>query len=575
MAPHLYDKVINDPVHGHITLDEVCVAVIDTPQFQRLRELKQLGSAYFVFPGGSHNRFEHSIGVCHLAGELVNHFRSNQPELNITDSDVKCVKLAGLCHDLGHGPFSHIFDNEFMPKARPDLKWHHEKASEDMLEYMVQDNADVRDRITDEELTFIKDLIHGKPRSDYPQAKKLYLFEIVANKRNSVDVDKFDYIQRDCHNIGLKPSVDTNRLMMMSHVIDDQICYNRKEADNLYELTATPQQKRVYTHKVGKAVEYMVTDLLLAADKHFGISASVDDMSKYIHITDCLLSEIARSTSPELAEARSILHRLKKRDLYRFADTLLLPNPRPSRKIKEEVITPRAIVGWQKDGEGIREEDVIVEWLTLNYAMGPSNPVDSVNFFKKWDLKQKFPVKQWEVSGLIPMTFEETHLRIFTRVDGKRKAIQQAFRRLIEDIKNRPDVMVELGVTVEVGKEWASSATDGENGGSYSDGDTPQRPSKRKRGDNGEASVPSTPVRNGGGGSLTTTTMTTATLATPPARPGVPGLTRSPSWPLEFSEGQTLPPNYAEISSPARKKSGSGAQQQQGGGGPKVREKLF
>ncbi|KAI0241262.1 Deoxynucleoside triphosphate triphosphohydrolase SAMHD1, partial [Lamellibrachia satsuma] len=94
-------QVFNDCVHGHIELDPLCVAIIDTPQFQRLRHIKQLGGCYYVFPGASHNRFEHSIGVCFLAGQLIETLKFKQPELNITDGEVLCVKIAGLCHDLG------------------------------------------------------------------------------------------------------------------------------------------------------------------------------------------------------------------------------------------------------------------------------------------------------------------------------------------------------------------------------------------------------------------------------------------------------------------------------------------
>jgi len=69
-------------------MSPLCVSILDTPQFQRLRDLKQLGTLYYVFPGGCHHRFEHSLGVSYLAGETVERFRKNQPELALTDRDV-------------------------------------------------------------------------------------------------------------------------------------------------------------------------------------------------------------------------------------------------------------------------------------------------------------------------------------------------------------------------------------------------------------------------------------------------------------------------------------------------------
>uniref|UniRef100_A0A3B3R3H6 HD domain-containing protein n=1 Tax=Paramormyrops kingsleyae TaxID=1676925 RepID=A0A3B3R3H6_9TELE len=116
-------KVFNDSIHGHIWLHPLLVRIINTLQFNRLRNLKQLGGTYFVYPGASHNRFEHSIGVAHLAGRLVRALRKQQPELGISPRDELCVQIAGLCHDLGHGPFSHMFDDMFIKKLRPELEW--------------------------------------------------------------------------------------------------------------------------------------------------------------------------------------------------------------------------------------------------------------------------------------------------------------------------------------------------------------------------------------------------------------------------------------------------------------------
>ena len=90
---------IFDPIHGDIMIDEISKRIIDTEEFQRLRNIKQLGLCYYVFPTACHNRFEHSIGVMHLAGKLVRGVLERQPHLKfrVNDIDILCVQLAGLC----------------------------------------------------------------------------------------------------------------------------------------------------------------------------------------------------------------------------------------------------------------------------------------------------------------------------------------------------------------------------------------------------------------------------------------------------------------------------------------------
>jgi deoxynucleoside triphosphate triphosphohydrolase SAMHD1 len=107
----------NDEVHSRIYLDPVTSALLSTPPMQRLRGLQQLGTAQHVYINANHSRFEHSLGVAHLAEKLCQGIQKGQPQLPCTDKDVLCVKLAGLMHDLGHGPFSHVFEDF----ARNDL----------------------------------------------------------------------------------------------------------------------------------------------------------------------------------------------------------------------------------------------------------------------------------------------------------------------------------------------------------------------------------------------------------------------------------------------------------------------
>ena len=106
---------IYDPLHGIIEIDELSKRIINTEEFQRLRNIKQLGCCYYVFPGASHNRFEHSLGVYHLAKKYIEILNIDNEFFN--ESEKRCVKTAALIHDIGHGPFSHLFD-DLLPEEK-------------------------------------------------------------------------------------------------------------------------------------------------------------------------------------------------------------------------------------------------------------------------------------------------------------------------------------------------------------------------------------------------------------------------------------------------------------------------
>ncbi|XP_030645127.1 deoxynucleoside triphosphate triphosphohydrolase SAMHD1-like [Chanos chanos] len=363
-------KIFNDPIHGYIEMPPLCVEIIDTPQFQRLRNIKQLGGGYFVYPGASHNRFEHSIGVCHLAGKLIKILKEHQPDLGIDDKDAMCVQIAGLCHDLGHGPFSHVFE-VFMRDAGEEQyiewmkKWEHEEQSVKMFEALLQEKTkDTTERtveelmfadhnFTDEDFEFIKALIKGEKSLDCSTARragtrsdKPFLYEIVANKTTGIDVNKMDYLSRDCHHLGIKCNFDHERYMMFARVCDNQICVRDKEARNMYELFHAHHSlhSSAYQHPVKKLVEQMIVDALLEAERagfqilgiNKTITEAVEDEKSYLHLTDDVLQEIMRlsledsqsknpqSKVPDLSKAEKLIKRIQTRKLYQCIGTKTL-----------------------------------------------------------------------------------------------------------------------------------------------------------------------------------------------------------------------------------------------------------
>lgn len=110
-----------DLIHDRAELGSLSMAFIDTPPVQRLRHVKQLGGASFACPTAEHSRFVHSLGVGYLAGRATLGLRATGS--NVRPIDIELQEVAGVCHDLGHGPFSHAFEGVFLPAVLGNHDW--------------------------------------------------------------------------------------------------------------------------------------------------------------------------------------------------------------------------------------------------------------------------------------------------------------------------------------------------------------------------------------------------------------------------------------------------------------------
>ncbi|XP_068172529.1 deoxynucleoside triphosphate triphosphohydrolase SAMHD1-like [Antennarius striatus] len=455
-------KVFNDPIHGHIEFHPLLVKIIDTPQFQRLRNIKQLGGAYFVYPGASHNRFEHSLGVSYLAGKLAEVLSAKQPELDITSTDILCVQIAGLCHDLGHGPFSHMFDKRFIPKARPDITWKHETASVAMFDYLVEDNdlkpAMKRHRLTlPEDLDFIKEQIAGPPDTDaaggpeWPYRgrpkEKSFLYQIVSNKENGIDVDKWDYFARDTYHLGMQNNFDHNRFLKFARVCDvggqKHICTRKKEVGNLYEMFYVRHSihRKACQHAVVNIIEFMITEAFLKADKHiqiegsggqmFTLSTAIDNMEAYTKLTDHVFQQILNSLSPELEEARLILRNIVRRRHYRYLGEIQADEPvRVTQDTLDSWTAALAGAVPQKGSNHVPllPEDFVVDVVDMDYGMKDQNPVDKMYFYDKEKKTEADKKDKRKVSKLLPDKFSEQLIRVYYKKTNGKEA-KKHFKR--------------------------------------------------------------------------------------------------------------------------------------------------
>jgi HD superfamily phosphohydrolase len=197
---------IRCPVHGFITLNDWEREIISQPVFQRLRRIRQLAWTDQVYPGGMHTRFEHSLGVMHVATQMYESIVSRsaallRSELAYDDTglhrDRTLVRLAALLHDLGHGPFSHAAE-ELLP-ARPDgSKFKHEEYSAAIIRQKLRDVLD-NHRLSDNSGIKAEDvtaLLEGKPEA----GRRIFWRELITGQ---MDADRIDYLLRDSLHLGV------------------------------------------------------------------------------------------------------------------------------------------------------------------------------------------------------------------------------------------------------------------------------------------------------------------------------------------------------------------------------------
>jgi hypothetical protein len=236
-------KIINDPVHGFIEIPRgTILSLIDTPAFQRLRRIRQLGLSAMVYPGAVHTRFNHALGAMHLMRQALDVLR--RKKVDISKKEYKAALIAILLHDVGHGPFSHALERVIIPGL------HHEDMS---LALMHSLNRRMQGK-----LSLAIEIFEG----NYPRR---FLHQLVSSQ---LDMDRMDYLIRDSFFTGVAEGVvGIDRIIKILNVYEDQLVCEDKGIYSIekFVLARRLMYWQVYLHKAAISAEFMMVNILRRA----------------------------------------------------------------------------------------------------------------------------------------------------------------------------------------------------------------------------------------------------------------------------------------------------------------------
>lgn len=388
-------KYIKDPIYEEsLKFNKNQIKLIDNRIFKRLKNIKQLGSLYEVFPGACHTRAEHSLGVAYLSEKFLNKLEFNS-NIKMDDKLVNNIKIAGLFHDVGHGPFSHVFDNHELSKLCPNSKYRHHEIRSIMLLENILTECNFQN-MTGYDIDFIKNCIDPKYNI------RDFKFQIIANKINSIDVDKLDYLLRDPYHIGFNYGFDYNRLINKTKLIDDQLFYHKSVANNIFDMFYTRYKfhRTLYNHRAVKSIELMIADILVHSDEIFNYKDMISN-NDFIELDDSIITRIKYNNNKCLDKSKDLINRISKRNLYK---EIYRENDGNLAEIKDNILDK------YKDKK-IND----FHFITMNFDLCNSSksPLENINFYT--NNKTKINVNKLDVYKIIPNNFKESIVSVYEK----------------------------------------------------------------------------------------------------------------------------------------------------------------
>jgi hypothetical protein len=298
--PRSYWSEIKDPVHGYVYITEEEKTVIDSYTVQRLHRLRQLAGAEYVYPGANHTRFEHSIGVMYLAGRVAENPYISQL---VNENEIATIRIAGLLHDVGHGPFSHVFE-QLLEKEL-------DKTHEDITTWIIK-HSELKDIL--KKKGYKPDDVSKLAVGKLHKPSKAFLDQIISS---AVDVDKQDFVVRDTHHTGAEYGfIDIFRLIHTLDVMEGNLAVDVGALSALESLIIARIEsfKSIYFHRVGRAAQIMLALAMEKANTDLGLT-DFKTPEEYLAMDDYTVWTMLKNCK----KSSSIIKNLERRKLLKCA----------------------------------------------------------------------------------------------------------------------------------------------------------------------------------------------------------------------------------------------------------------
>ncbi|MFX0133787.1 MAG: HD domain-containing protein [Candidatus Hodarchaeota archaeon] len=408
---------IKDAIYGYLIISKNQKEIIDTYPMQRLRRIRQLAGSEYVYMGATHCRFSHSLGVSHLAEQLIINLSRN---VEISRSQIEKIKIAAMLHDIGHGPFSHVSESLLINYL--------EKTHEDMTTWIIQ-KSELKEKL--EKMGYDSDEISKLAVGKLRKKGEFFMDQIISS---SVDVDALDYIVRDSRFSGAEYGfVDIFRLIYSMDIVspngDLAIDLTALSALEAFLLARFESFKSIYFHKTSRAVQIMIADALDRAKEELDFLniKTPDDYLKWDDYTTWTMLKNSQASS-------DIIDNLCRRILLKVAYE-------QTSHVKEEIfptIVTKDKVRLQIEKEIAEKAKVDPEKVWIDVPNLPSVPYrHSIHFepmeipvFQKTRDGKKITKRITEISNVIRVLKGFLNIvRVYT-YDDKREIVAKAAEKV-------------------------------------------------------------------------------------------------------------------------------------------------